>query len=111
MGSAVPFSEACFAPPSGCTWMYTLGLRAAGLRSAMGGELGRRPVPGGPTPQTATASHRGLFVPGGENHRRIERTPQSESRFFSELALDTAAFPNFARISSSAASRCLFFFD
>jgi hypothetical protein len=48
MGSAVPFSEACFAPPSGCTWMYTLGLRGAGLRSAMGGEerTALRPAPG-----------------------------------------------------------------
>src|SRR5262245_3989428 len=35
MGSAVSFGEACFAPPSGCPWMDTLGLRAAGQRSAM----------------------------------------------------------------------------
>src|SRR5262245_14624389 len=34
-GSAVSFSEACFAPPSGCPWMDTLGLREAGQRSAM----------------------------------------------------------------------------
>ncbi len=31
----------CFAPPSGCTWMYTLGLRGAGLRSAMCSKVAR----------------------------------------------------------------------
>ena len=35
-GSAVPFSEARFAPPSGCTWMYTLGLRGAGTAQRNG---------------------------------------------------------------------------
>src|SRR5690349_12203466 len=29
-GSAVSSAKHCFAPPSGCTWMYALGLRGAG---------------------------------------------------------------------------------
>ena len=50
MGEAVPFSKAKhrFAPPSGCPWMDTRGLREAGLRSAMcsaagGGASGKIP--------------------------------------------------------------------
>jgi len=35
MGSAVLSVKHGFTPPSGCTWMYTLGLRVAGKRSAM----------------------------------------------------------------------------
>ena len=34
-GRGGAFSEACFAPPSGCAWTDTLGLRAAGQHSAM----------------------------------------------------------------------------
>jgi hypothetical protein len=35
MGSAVLSVKHSFTPPSGCTWMYTLGLCGAGRHSAM----------------------------------------------------------------------------
>ena len=72
MGSPVRFSEACFAPPSGCTWMYTLGLR--GSRTAQrNGRRGAQCAPAGArcrkqTPHPDAANHRPkrrylLFVP------------------------------------------------
>jgi len=68
-GSAVLSAKHGFAPPSGCTWMYTLGLLGAGLRRAMDEQSARRSSgvrrrvrgAGRTPPALALPSHRRLF--------------------------------------------------
>ena len=69
----------CFAPPSGCTRMYTLGLRGAGLRSAMG-PSGRRAKHAG---KGGRGARRRQDTPGDAGHCGPLRTAQTtEARFF-----------------------------